>query len=109
MYVRLYYGYKDSFIPILYGRFEAESLMVVVASDDAGNSGKQFAVVDVVVHPDYGYTYLDYNYGLLKVRGKFKWSKTVKRAKLPKREAKVGSEAVIVGWGETVVLLNLFK
>lgn len=109
MYVRFYYGYKDLFIPTLYGRFEAVSLMVVVASDDAGNSGKQFAVVDVVVHPDYGYTYLDYNYGLLKVRGKFKWSKTVKRAKLPKREAKVGSEAVIVGWGETVVLLNLFK
>lgn len=78
--------------------------MVVVASNDAGNSGKQYAVVDVVVHPDYGYTYLDYNYGLLKVRGKFKWSKTVRRAKLPKKEAKVGSEAVIVGWGQTVEL-----
>lgn len=102
-------GYKNSFIPTLYCRFEAESLLVVVASDDAGNSGNQYAVVDVVVHPDYGYTYLDYNYGLLKVRGKFKWSKTVQRAKLPKKEAKVGSEAVIVGWGQTVVMFNLFN
>lgn len=76
----------------------------MVASKDAGTSGRQYAVVDVVVHPDFGYTYLDYNYGLLKVKGKFKWSKTVRRAKLPKKEAKVGSEAVIVGWGETVIL-----
>lgn len=97
-------GHKYSFLPTLYYRFDAESLMVVVASDDAGSSGQQYAVVDVVVHPEYGYTYLDYNYGLLKIKGKFKWSKTVKRAKLPKKEAKVGSEAVIVGWGQTVFI-----
>lgn len=107
--VGLYSGIQEFIYSTLYCRFEAESLMVVVASDDAGYSGKQYAVVDVVVHPDYGYTYLDYNYGLLKVRGKFKWSKTVQRAKLPKKEAKVGSEAVIVGWGQTVVLFNLFN
>lgn len=80
---------------------EPEQLSVIVGSND-GTTGKKYSVKDVVTHPNYGITFLDYDVGLLKIKGKFKWSKNVKRAKLPKKEAKAGSEAVVVGWGETV-------
>lgn len=82
-------------------RTEPESLSVVVGSSD-GSSGKKYSVKEVVTHPNYGTTFLDYDFGLIKIKGKFKWSKTVKKAKLPKKEAKVGSEGVIIGWGDTV-------
>lgn len=80
---------------------EAEGLSVLVGSKD-GTSGKKYSVKEVITHPNYGTTFLDYDVGLIKIKGKLKMSNSVKRAKLPKKEPKAGSEAVVVGWGETV-------
>ncbi|XP_046664746.1 trypsin-7-like [Homalodisca vitripennis] len=80
--------------------YDPSSVNVIAGTND-GSSGKKYDVKQLLAHPNYPDAFLDYDYGLIQVSGKFKWSSTIKPVSLPKQAPKAGSKVIITGWGAT--------
>lgn len=81
-------------------RYSKPDLSIVVGSED-GHNGTTYAIKKIVVHPKYEHEF-DYDFSLLKIKGKFSWSDKVKAISLPKTEPTANTSMVVAGWGFTV-------
>ncbi|KAG8255017.1 hypothetical protein J6590_102755 [Homalodisca vitripennis] len=80
------------------------SLTVIAATNDPTVAGgHKYGVSTLIQHPRYGAAtgWEDYNYGCVKVSGKFQWSEKVKPIRLPKAEIRVNTNMMVAGWGAT--------
>lgn len=86
-----------------YRRLTVDELTVVSSSSD-GVSGKQYPVLTIVEHPDYGTNKLDYEYSCVQVDGKFYyWAK--RALLLPSSEPADNTVMKVAGYGYTVSYL----
>lgn len=61
--------------------------VTVVSGSSDGISGTPHSALELITHPNYDSSTLDYDYALIKVAN-FTWSNITKAANLPKRETK---------------------
>ncbi|XP_046665370.1 trypsin-7-like isoform X2 [Homalodisca vitripennis] len=78
---------------------QVNTTAVVLAGSNDGVKGVSYNVKSVVLHPSYGQTYFDYDYGCVQISGKFKWSSKTKPVKLPKKDPKGNTPVIVTGWG----------
>uniref|UniRef100_A0A1B6LWR7 Peptidase S1 domain-containing protein n=1 Tax=Graphocephala atropunctata TaxID=36148 RepID=A0A1B6LWR7_9HEMI len=84
---------------------QVPSSVTVIAgtNDPTAAGGSEYPVTTLVQHPKYGSAtgWEDYNYGCVKVSGKFRWSTKIKPTRLPNAEVSVNTNMMVAGWGAT--------
>ncbi|KAG8251494.1 hypothetical protein J6590_078608 [Homalodisca vitripennis] len=90
-------------ITAAYCALYADTTSTILTASTDGSSGKFYPVQKVVIHPKYNpdTNQLDYQYGLIQIKGKFKWSSKTKPIKLAKRNPKANTKVVVCGYGES--------
>lgn len=75
--------------------------ITVVGSSTDGTTGRSYSVLQIVLHPDYSSTTLDYDFSCVQIDGTFYYGN--KRAhRLPATEPATNSTMMVAGYGCTV-------
>ncbi|XP_046673310.1 trypsin-7-like [Homalodisca vitripennis] len=72
----------------------------VVAGSSDYSTGQEYQIQEVKVHPNYSQL-LDYDYACVQVKGRFRWGRTVRPARLPQQKPTINTTMVVAGWGHT--------
>ncbi|XP_067003041.2 trypsin-1-like isoform X2 [Anabrus simplex] len=83
--------------------YYVSSLSLRAGSSDVGSGGSLHQADQVIAHPNFNYSTMDYDIALIRVSSAFSLSSNVRIIPLPSEGESVstGTSAVVTGWGST--------